>query len=131
MVFRAASAVMAGLFLLAVVVQYNDPDPVRWMAIYGAAFVISARTGWARSVPRGFPFAVAAVAIAWAVSIATAGPRSSDYASMFAAWEMRSATIEEAREATGLLIVAAWMLVVAVLPRSGHVGSGHVRSVRL
>jgi transmembrane protein TMEM220 len=111
---------MACLFLLAVVVQYNDPDPLRWMAVYGAACLISARVAWAGSVPRAFSLAVGAVALAWAVSIAAGGPLRSDYASMFAAWEMRSTSVEEAREASGLLIVATWMIIVAVVLRRGR-----------
>ena len=38
---RAFNGLMCALFLLSVVVQWNDPDPLRWMAIYGAAFVVS------------------------------------------------------------------------------------------
>jgi hypothetical protein len=37
MLFRVANAVMTLLFLVATFVQYNDPDPIRWMAIYGSS----------------------------------------------------------------------------------------------
>lgn len=86
MTFRVLSGLMAGLFALAVAVQYNDPDPGRWMALYGAA---------------------AAVACA---GVADAGT----YWHMFDAWEMKNAPIEEAREASGLRIVFVWMAGVAV-----------------
>ena len=33
---------------------------------------------------------------------------------MFDAWEMKSVAVEEAREASGLTIVAVWMTVLAV-----------------
>jgi hypothetical protein len=33
---------------------------------------------------------------------------------MFDAWEMQSSSVEEAREASGLVIIAAWMVVVAL-----------------
>ena len=36
------------------------------------------------------------------------------YAHMFDHWEMRSISVEEARETSGLFIVAAWMAVLAV-----------------
>jgi Transmembrane family 220, helix len=71
-VYRVINWVMAVLFLFAAVVQYNDPDPVRWMAMYLAACD---------------------------------------------AWEMKSETFEEAREASGLVIVTAWMLVLFVWRR--------------
>jgi hypothetical protein len=33
---------------------------------------------------------------------------------MFDAWEMKSLAVEEAREASGLVIVAAWMAVLLI-----------------
>ena len=44
-------------------------------------------------------------------------PGSETYTHMFDAWEMKSIAVEEAREASGLLIVGAWMLVVVVAQR--------------
>ena len=40
MVYRGISIFMVLIFLLSVAVQYNDPDPLEWMIIYGicAAF---------------------------------------------------------------------------------------------
>jgi hypothetical protein len=114
---RTINVLMAVLFLLAVVAQYNDPDPLRWMAIYGAACAVCAAVAWIGGVPRALPAAVAIVALAWSAAIAAAGARGADYASMFAAWEMRSPAVEQAREATGLLLVAVWMVVVALRGR--------------
>lgn len=34
---KIANYVMLVAFVFGVIVQYNDPDPARWMAIYGAA----------------------------------------------------------------------------------------------
>ena len=45
--------------------------------------------------------------------------RPAQYSHMFDAWEMKSVSVEEAREATGLLIVAAWMAVLLVRQRRG------------
>ena len=41
-VFRLLNGLMAVLFAVAVVVQFNDPDPLRWVAVYGAALTVSA-----------------------------------------------------------------------------------------
>jgi hypothetical protein len=111
------NAVMAVLFAFAVAVQYNDPDPWRWSAIYGAACVVSvlaARTG---RPPRALAAGVGAVALLWMVywAVSSAVPANS-FARMFDSWEMHSEPVEEAREEIGLLIVAAWMAVVAWAP---------------
>jgi hypothetical protein len=103
---------MVPLFLLAVAVQWNDPDPVRWMAIYGAAFAVALVVALRGRIDMTMPILVGLVALLWSLMTLTGVPAAS-YRHMFDAWEMRSEPIEAAREATGLLIVAAWMFVVA------------------
>ena len=112
MAFRTVNALMALIFLTAVVVQYNDPDPVRWMAIYGAACLLSVMA-LKRRVHPAVPLLVAAVAVVWSAAIMFGGPGGTNYLHMFDEWEMRSVSVEQAREATGLVIVAAWMAVLA------------------
>jgi hypothetical protein len=51
--------------------------------------------------------------MAWAVAIGVRVGGGS-YLHMFDAWEMKTPVIEAAREATGLVMVTGWMLVVAV-----------------
>ena len=111
--FRWVNWAMVPLFLLAVVVQWNDPDPVRWMAVYGAAFGVSLAVALRGRLAMTIPILVGLVALLWSLTAMTGGAPAAGYSHMFDAWEMKSESIEAAREATGLLIVAAWMFVVA------------------
>jgi hypothetical protein len=113
---RAVNAVMAALFAVAVAVQWNDPDPARWMAVYGAACVISLMAARGRPSHPAIAAILAGIATVWAVAI---GVRvgGGNYLHMFDAWEMKTPAIEEAREAIGLVIVAGWMLVIAATSR--------------
>ena len=117
-IFRGLNWIMCALFLLSVAVQWNDPDPVRWMAIYGVAFAICLAIGLRAPVPALAPLLAAAVALAWAIAIIDGG-RTTGYSHMFDAWEMKSENVELAREATGLLIAGGWMLVIGVAQRYG------------
>lgn len=99
---------MAALFAVAAVVQFNDPDPVRWVAVYGTACTLSALAAGDYRVPSWIPAVLGAVAFAWAGIIMAGGPQGAAYTHMFDAWEMTSISVEEAREAVGLLIVATW-----------------------
>ena len=118
MVFRALNGLMAALFALAVAVQYNDPDPVRWMAIYGAACVVTLLVAIRGHAPLAASVAVGFIALAWCVYWAsTSRAALGTYGHMFDAWEMKNEPIEEAREASGLLIVSVWMAVVALQTR--------------
>ena len=114
--WRAADAVMLLLFTLGAAVQVNDPDPTRWVVLYGLAaaaclLALLRRTYWA------FPALVCAVALVWAATLAPRVVGRVPFGDMFGAFEMRSAGIEESREMYGLLIIAAWMAAVAVRAR--------------
>ena len=116
---RRVNWVMCPLFFVATVVQLNDPDPARWMAIYGVAFALCVTLVVRGRVPIAAPALVAAVAIGWGLAIMLGGPVAAQYSHMFDAWKMTSASVEEAREATGVLIVGGWMAVIAMAQRRG------------
>ena len=127
MLFRGLSLVAALLFLFSVALQYNDPDPIQWMAIYGAAAAVSAAAALRRErLPWYVPAVVGVVALVWALTIAPHALGRVPLSSMFQAWEMKNTVIEENRESIGLLIVAAWMAVLAV---DGLLRRPKVRSV--
>src|SRR5258705_12743747 len=114
MFFRRSSLVAALLFFFSAALQYNDPDPIQWMAIYVAAGVVSllaARRGdrmvW--YVPALIGFA----ALLWGLTIAPALAWN-PMRHMFDSWEMKNVVIEENRESLGLFIVTAWMVIVTI-----------------
>jgi len=109
--WRLANGIMLLMFLFSAAVQVNDPDPLVWMAIYGAAAVVCLLE-IRRRTPAWAPVAVALVALVWAGSLYY---RAHDVpiTSLFAEWEMQDLGIEEAREMYGLTIVGAWMIVIA------------------
>jgi hypothetical protein len=113
-VLRIIAGLMSVLLAYAAALNVNDPDPVRWVAMYGAAGIVSLIVAYAGSVPIVAPAAVGGVALVWALLWASRVPSLDAYSHMFDSWEMKSATVEEARETCGLLIVAAWMLAIAL-----------------
>lgn len=123
MIWIIANGVMSLLFAFAVVVQVNDPDPFAWMAIYGLACIacvlaLLRRGHWL------VPASVAAAAILWAVTIAPRVLGRVPFLDMFNEFEMRDTGIEESREMYGLLMIAAWMTVLAL---SAHRRAGRLR----
>jgi hypothetical protein len=87
------------------------------VAIYAAALAVCLLVAFRRPAPVIVPIVVMAIALTWSIATMREVPESGAYTHMFDAWEMKSITVEEAREATGLLIVSGWMLVVAVAQR--------------
>jgi hypothetical protein len=113
---RFVNALFVLLFAFSVVVQYNDPDPVRWMAIYGAALV--ACVGWERRwLPGWVPFATAAVAFVWSISSANDTHLAVPIGTALTDWQMHAGGSEELRETLGLLLVVGWMGVIGTWRR--------------
>lgn len=120
-VMRVITIIMMLLFVFGAAVQYNDPDSVRWMAIYLAAG-LSCLLALRRRLPRWLPWTIAGVAVVWAATFvrgAIAGRvRPGELVEEF---EMASPVIEEAREMYGLLLIAVWMVVLAIMSRRARI----------
>jgi hypothetical protein len=110
--WRAADAVMLLLFTFGAAVQFNDPDPARWIAIYALA-AVACLLSLLRRLHWAFPTLVCLVALAWAAMLAPHVIGRVPFADMFGAFEMKNVGIEESREMYGLLIIAAWTAVLA------------------
>jgi hypothetical protein len=112
---------MAALFVFAAAVQYNDPDPLRWMAIYLAA-AAACVLAVLRRLPRWLPIVVGLAALVWAATLSPHVLGRVRMGEMVQAWEMKDVRVEEGREMYGLLIVAGWMAVLALAGWRRHRG---------
>lgn len=114
MFFRLVSWVMAALLFTAAVLQYNDPDPVQWMAIYGVAALLSLVHERMTSGRIAAPAIVLVAALAWAGAIVKAMHGEVAARELFGSMDPNRPQIEQAREVIGLLIVAAWMALLTI-----------------
>ncbi|HSA57117.1 MAG TPA: transmembrane 220 family protein [Gemmatimonadaceae bacterium] len=114
--WRVADALFLLMFAFSVVVQFNDPDPLAWAAMYGLAAAASALSLAGRLRP-WFPALVGATALVWAVTLAPRVVGRVPFLDMFGAFEMKDVGVEESREMYGLLLIAAWMVVLFVRKR--------------
>lgn len=111
--WTAANAIMLVMFLFSAAVQYNDPDPFVWMAIYIAGAIVCV-VEIRRRTPPGLPATLALIALGWSATIAYRA-RDVPISALFAEWEMRNLRVEEAREMYGLLILGLWMIVIVAV----------------
>jgi hypothetical protein len=106
------------IFLLCMAVQYNDPDPFRWMFLYGAAALCCILFAL-RKLPPYLPLATAVVAGLWILLLLPAvWGLSIPAKEVFSMVHMFSPGVEEVREIGGLSIVMIWMTVLAIKTRS-------------
>lgn len=110
-VFRLMTAVMAAAFVAMAAVQLNDPDPARWVAVYGLAALLCLLS-LGRRLPSILSTALAVVTGAWALVLAVR---------IFGQPLPHTALLddEEIRELGGLLIVAMGMLALTSDAREG------------
>ena len=112
--FAVSSWIFAALFAVCVVLQHNDPDPARWMAMYGAAAVASIlaatwRHGWLAAAVVG---AVAAVWAGWLWGQIVGYVAIDD---LWLKMSEKGGKVEEMREAGGLTIATLWLATAALL----------------
>ncbi len=105
---RIAAGVMCAVFVASASVQWNDPDPLVWIGLYGLAALLAgaAAAGQVPLVPNAGAFVLFVVLTAlWLPSLQTARPEA------FASLEMKESRDEEPRETIGLALCALWSLV--------------------
>lgn len=107
--FRVVSWLMAGLLGVCVALQLNDPDPVRWMAIYGAGAVISVVLP-ARKPVAALALLVGLGAAAWALYLVNTVWGVIALSDLTSKMSEKGGAVEAGREAGGLAIEAVWLL---------------------
>lgn len=109
---RWGSGLWALLFFLGAAVQYNDPDPLRWIVVYVGATVACLLSVLGK-LPRWLPVTVGAVALIWGLLLLPGVLGNVGFFDLFQEVQMDSPEIEIGREAFGLLLIAGWMLVLS------------------
>jgi hypothetical protein len=115
-VLNACNWLMAALFALAAALQYNDPDPLPWIAIYAAAVAACVlwglrRTAWPLTA------AVMLIALGWAAALLPDVLGFVGLGDLFLRMEEKGGRVEIGREIGGLTIVAAWMAALLLVER--------------
>lgn len=125
---RIASSVMFLLFVLAMAVQVNDPDPLLWIALYGVAAALSGLA----ALGREDIWPVAAALSLYVAGVAYLLPSLPDTSlDAFSSVGMSGERDELVRELWGLIICAGWMAVLLAhhwRSARGRDGSGAERA---
>ena len=115
-------------FVLSAGVQYNDPDPIRWMLVYAVALILC--VAWHKDRLTWSWFAAAAVvSVVAALAVASTVPPGADVFVAVGDWHMHQMGSEPIRESGGLVFVAVWMAILARWRRTqeklGLLSKGH------
>ena len=111
MTLKVLNTLFLAAYMLSAIVQYNDPDALRWIIMYVAAAsmcVAAYRDIGAR--PMGTILLL--ISVTW---IALLLPQLSEFSlsDIFDSVSMKTKAVEEAREIGGLALIAVWAAVQA------------------
>ena len=109
--FACLRWVAAGCFLVVAALQYNDPDPWNWIALYLAAAAISLlqQPGRRWAIP---PLLLGTLASIWALTLVP-GATGVTLTDLPRPMHTKGGAVEHAREAGGLTLLAIWMFVLS------------------
>ena len=99
---------MAALFLISAAVQYNDPSPAPWIALYLAAATATG-LGAAGQSMRWFPAAIIVVCVCWEIHYIRLGAWHTAFGNLTREWHMTDQKIVDGREFYALIWIGAWM----------------------
>lgn len=108
-----AGYMMITLFLFAAAVQYNDPDPLLWMTVYGTAAVVT----WLfirGSIHWGVPAILILPIVCGALYLGFRVTAMPSFAELAGSMAMKTADVELVREIAGLLIVGIWFSILSL-----------------
>ena len=115
---KILNILLAIVFAAFAALQYNDPDPLQWIAVYGAVAVLSALASFGR-YPRWAIIGLAIVIAGWMLWLSPAVIEwmKLGFPTITGAMEPDEPYVELVRECLGLLIA---LLAVLHLWRSSH-----------
>lgn len=114
--FRWLAYLMAALLAASAALQYNDPDPAIWFAIYGAGALLSAALPGRRAA--ALPAAALGIAaLVWAGYLVHQTWGVIGIADLTGRMSEKGGAVEAGREAGGLAIEGVWLLAGSALRR--------------
>lgn len=115
--FKGVSWTMAGLLFVCVALQYNDPDPIRWMVMYGAGAISSVLLPIRKSAAT-LALLVSVVALFWAIGLIYSVWGQIELSDLTTKMSEKGGAVEAGREAGGLAIECVWLMFAAFYCRA-------------
>lgn len=105
---------MLAVFILALAVQYNDPDSMIWMVVYGLAAIVCCLASM-NQLHWMLPATISVSVLIWGIILVLKIEGGISFYDLFlSSWTMKSHTVELMREVGGLTIVLFWMITLSL-----------------
>ena len=111
MIMKLLSLLMMAFFLLSIVVQFNDPDSLMWVGLYGAILVATVLTLYRPSSRVFWQLLVLSLVYATGIVVLSGSFKDTSIAALIAVG-MKDMTDEKVRELWGLVVCLVWAVVL-------------------
>jgi hypothetical protein len=113
MIFKSFSYLMTLFFIMSIVVQFNDPDGLAWMLVYGAILIATLFTIFKRNDK--IRWVLYPLLLVYGIGIFQwSGSFAHTSLDAFMAVVMKNIEQEEVRELWGLVICFIWAIVLTI-----------------
>ena len=115
LIWRVTAILMTGLLILSAIVQWNDPDPLRWILCYSITAIITL-CSLIRPLPPSILLIWGLVVLLSSLFVGMDFLMSEEQFDWDLFWNviaMKNETVELGRELGGLLLVTGWMAMLA------------------
>ena len=112
--WKVVTILMTGLLLLSALVQWNDPDPFRWIVCYSVTAIITL-CSLIRPLPPSIPLIWGLLVLLSSLFVGIDFLMSEEQFEWDSFWNvmaMKNEAVELGRELGGLLLVTGWMSVL-------------------
>ncbi len=112
--WKVVTIFMTGLLLLSALVQWNDPDPFRWIVCYSVTAIITL-CSLIRPLPPSIPLIWGLLVLLSSLFVGIDFLMSEEQFEWDSFWNvmaMKNEAVELGRELGGLLLVTGWMSVL-------------------
>ena len=105
---------MCGAFGLSAILQFNDPDPIIWIIIYGFATFFAVAYHSNLKIDWIFFGVFSSITFIWGLFLFLDLNETVYFFELFAEFSMKNSTVEVGRESGGLLLISIWTSVLTM-----------------
>tara|TARA_B100000700_G_C15062964_1_gene867236 strand:+ start:14892 stop:15227 length:336 start_codon:yes stop_codon:yes gene_type:complete len=105
---------MCGAFGLSAILQFNDPDPIIWVIIYGSATSFSAAYHSRITIDWKLFGIFSLITFIWGLILFFDLDSTVNFLDLFEEFSMKNSSVEVGRESGGLFLISIWNFILTI-----------------
>ena len=111
---RNINLFMCGAFGLSTILQFNDPDHIIWIIIYGSATIFSAVYHSTILIDWKLFAIFSSITFIWGLFLFFDLDNTVHFFDLFEEFSMKNSSVEVGRESGGLFLISIWNFILTI-----------------